>query len=158
MAGDGSGPPDYLSVYNPQPPVNPGRVPYADYFRAICPGGQRPRNKWAAHKYRTTYINITRDYWDARERARIEWEANASDVSNRVTHPPVVLWVPMMAHGACLRCTWISQGGTSIDDAASSARAHSVSQGADPQVVADLRVSLSQRDGQNDDPLDRTWL
>jgi hypothetical protein len=44
MANDRSGPPHYENTYNPQPPVEPGNVPYADFFRAICPGAQRPRN------------------------------------------------------------------------------------------------------------------
>ena len=157
MANDHSGPPHYENTFNPQPPVSPGNVPYADYFTVICPGARRPRNQWARYKYESTYMNITRAYWNARERARIEWEVNADELSDLVVHPPVVLWVPMTAHGACLRCTWIDQGGASIDGAASSARAHSVAHGADPQVVADLRVPISQRNGQTDKPLDRTW-
>jgi len=157
MANDRSGPPHYENTYNPQPPVEPGNVPYADYFRAICPGAQRPRNQWAHYKYLATYMNLARAYWDARERARIEWEANADEPSDLVVHPPVALWLPYVARGACLACTWIDQGGASIDEAASSARSHSVAHGADPEVVANLRVPVSERNGQFDEPLDRTW-
>jgi hypothetical protein len=157
MARDGSGPPDYSNVYNPQPPVQPGNVPYADYFRTICPGAQRPRNQWAHYKYQTTHMNIAEAFWKARERARLQWEANADELSDLMAHPPVVLWLPYVAHGACLACTWIDEGSSSIDQAASTARRHSVEHGADSEVVANLRVPVSERNGQFDEPLDRTW-
>jgi hypothetical protein len=44
MANDRSGPPHDENTYYPQPLVEPGNVPYADFSRAICPGAQRPRD------------------------------------------------------------------------------------------------------------------
>lgn len=151
--------PDYISKHNPQPPVIVGNVPWADYFNALYPGAVRPWNAWHAYKYRTTGANITQALWEARERARIEWESrpDGSQIAE-VGHPPVVLWLPYVAHSACLRCTWIDEGSSSIDEAASSARQHSVAHGADSEVVAHLRVPISERGGQFDEPLDRTWL
>ena len=89
----------------------------------------------------------------ARERARIEWEMNVTDLSEAAAHPPVVLWVPRTAHGTCLQCTWIDRGGASIDGAASSTRGHSVQQGADPAVIAELPVPISEGIESSDDPL-----
>jgi hypothetical protein len=151
MVRDRSGPPHYLNVYNPQPPVEVGDAPYGDYFRTLSPGARRPRNQWSRWKYLSTCMNIAEAYWSARERARLSWESSAREL---IEHPPVVLWLPYTAHGACLGCTWIDQEGSgSIEEAAVSARRHSTERGADPDVIAGLRVPISERNGPHDTPL-----
>lgn len=157
MANDRSGPPHFANAYNPQPPLDPGEVAFANYFRTICPGAKRPRNAWAAYKYRTTYMNLAEAYWEARERARLDWESSAGDLALPVEHPAVVLWLPFVAHGACLKCNWIDGGRSSIGDAAASARSHSIALGADAEVVTELSVPISERRGPSDQPLGRRW-
>jgi hypothetical protein len=155
MARDRSGPPHYENPYNPQQPVDPGNVPYADYFRNLSPGAQSPRNKWSRWKYLSTCMNIAEALWNARERARLSWEASAGEL---LEHPPVILWLPETAHGACLGCTWIDQEGSgSIEEGAASARRHSIEHGADPVAIAGLRVPISERNGPCDTPLGRKW-
>jgi hypothetical protein len=157
MPNDFGGPPDYISVYNPQPPIDPGDVPYRDYFVALYPGAKRPRNEWTKWRYLSAAMNITTSLWEARERARFDWESSAGDLALLIEHPAVVLWLPWVAHGACLKCNWIGSGVSSIDDAAASARAHSIALGAAPDVVARVRVPISERNGPFDRTLGRRW-
>jgi hypothetical protein len=83
--------PDPYTVYDLQPAVIVGAVPEADYYRALYPGYVRPRNGFHKWKYETIARHIARAYWDARERARIEWEDNAGELLDLIAHPPVVL-------------------------------------------------------------------
>ena len=114
MTNDRSGPPHYENTYNPQPPVEPGNVPYADYFRSICPGAQRPRNQWAHYKYQTTYMNIASAYWDARERARIDWEASADELS-RIGDPSARCPLAALRCPRCLSQVHMDRPGNCLD-------------------------------------------
>jgi len=90
--------PDYISRYDPKPPVTVGNVPWADYYKSLFPGHVHPRNGWEAWKFRTTAGNISQTLWEARERSTVEWQSrSAKPPITAITHPPVVLWLPYVA-------------------------------------------------------------
>ena len=129
-----------------------GHEPWFDYYRMMTPGYKNPPAAYTAFKYGSTAINIARDAWAMREMAREEWCARfGEDISDwPVEHPPVVLWMPMVGQGACLRCTWLHDRGNGrggdLKTAGREARRHSVSEGADPSVVRDVGVPIVYRE------------
>ena len=142
------GAPSYLHGFGPTrsraPAVDVSRwagEPWADYYRLLYPGAARPRSNFDAWKYATTAVDIARALWGSRERALLHWEADLGPDPGAwpLAHPPVVLWSPYIAHGACLACTWISAGaGSDLRRAGRRARKHSISAGDDPTVVRSL--------------------
>jgi len=129
------------------------------YFGVLYPEPTRPMSAFGQWKRATTCTNLTRDLWAARERARQNWVAQPRTVEERqLDHPTVVLWVPIVANAACLGCLWIGKGSSSMERAAQLARNHSVDRGDDPAVVSRLPVPISARNGQGDEPLDRSWV
>ena len=128
-----------------------GDKPWFDYYRTMFPGYKNPPSGFIAWKLGSTAINIARDVWGMREQAREGWCARfGEDISDwPVEHPPVVLWMPMVGQGACLRCRWLhdrSDGRGDLKTAGREARRHSVSEGADPAVVGELGVPIVYRE------------
>jgi hypothetical protein len=137
------------------PPTEPWRA----YFEVLYPEPTRPMSEFGRWKRATTCSNMTRDLWDARERARHCWIEQPKTVEDRqLNHPPVVLWLPMVANAACLGCLWIGKSSRSVEGAARLARNHSVDRGDDPTAVYRLRVPISARNSPYDEPLDRSWV
>jgi hypothetical protein len=130
--------------------------PWDAYYSVLYPEPARPISAFGQWKRATTGVNITKALWEARERARKQWTAGPrTGEEQQLSHPPVVLWLPMVANGACLGCSWIERESGSIDEAAESARRHSIGSGGLPSAVSRLRVPISERNGPKDDPLDR---
>jgi len=158
--------PDVHSAEPTPPPMTAldrfrwGDEPWADYYRSLFPGHTHPRNNFDAWKYSTTAVNVARALWGARERALRQWERDHGVDRGPwpVDHPPVVLWLPYIARGACLNCTWIGGDAADLRRAGRSARNHSISKGDDPMVVRDLRVPISERGGAADEPLGEKWV
>ncbi len=68
-------------------------------------------------------------------------------------HPPAVLWLPSVAHGACLRCWWLQPSCSSPDGAASAARRHALDVAPRDALDVDLLlapVPVSQSYAQRD--------
>jgi hypothetical protein len=162
------GAPSYVHGFGPTrspvPAVGASRwasEPWADYYRVLYPGAARPRSNFDAWKYATTAVDIARALWGSRERALLYWEAGLGPdpCAWPLAHPPVVLWSPYIARGACLACTWIDLEATSdLRRAGRRARKHSISAGDDPTVVRSLRVPISERGGPIDKPLSEKWV
>jgi hypothetical protein len=95
----------------------------------------RRRSDWIGWKVRSTGYNIARRLWELREAA-------ARGREPAVGHPPVILWMPYMAHAACLGCTWIDLGDSDVTVAARRARAHSVTAGMPPHEAGRLAVEV----------------
>jgi hypothetical protein len=89
-------------------------APWADYYRSLFPGYTHPRSGFDAWKYKTTAVAITEGLWEVRERAVRRWKRihGLDPGAWPVAHPPAVLWIPWIAHGACVTCTWIDVDGT----------------------------------------------
>jgi hypothetical protein len=144
---------------SPRPSPSTPTEPWRAYFEVLYPEPSRPISGFGRWKRATTCTNMTRDLWDARERARQSWVAEPRTVEEQqLDHPPVVLWLPMVANAACLGCLWIDKGSNTIERAAQRARNHSVDRGDDPAVVSRLPVPISARNGQGDEPLVRSWV
>jgi hypothetical protein len=144
---------------SPPSPSTPPTEPWRAYFEVLYPEPTHPISAFGQWKRATTCTNMTRDLWDARERARQSWVAEPRTVEEQqLDHPPVVLWLPMVANAACLGCLWIDKGSGSVEGAARRARNHSVDRSDDPAVVSRLTVPISARNGQGDEPLDRSWV
>jgi hypothetical protein len=147
-----------LSSAPPSASITPTE-PWRAYYAVLYPEPTHPMSPFGQWKRATTCTNITRDLWDARERARQSWVAEPRTVEEQqLDHPPVVLWLPMVANAACLGCVWIGQGSSSMENAAQRARNHCVDRGDDPAVVSRLPVPISARNGQGDEPLHRSWV
>jgi hypothetical protein len=144
---------------SPPTPSTPPTESWRAYYEVLYPEPTRPISAFGQWKRATTCTNLTRDLWEARERARQSWVAEPRTVEEQqLDHPPVVLWLPMVANAACLGCVWIGKGSSSVEGAAQRARNHSVDRGDDPAVVSRLPVPISARNGQGDEPLDRSWV
>jgi hypothetical protein len=140
-------------------PWTPSDEPWADYYRQIFPGHSNPRTAYDSWKYASTAVNITRQLWETRERGRnlfIEHHGPNAD-HWPVPHPPVVLWIPVVLHPACLRCTWITSVG-SAEEAGQVARAHAFEHVPRSSRVAQYRVPVLPRNGAVDDPPPAQWL
>lgn len=134
-----------------------GDEPWADYYRAMYPRHAEPASALLSWKYRTSAVGIAKNAWTACERAREDWCARyGADVSAwPLDHPPVVLWLPLIYYGACLRCTWIDVRKTRRDEvkvAGREARKHAISMGADPGAARALRIPVVGRVGVDDRP------
>ena len=146
------------------PPVAPHFLPtdepWADYYRVQFPGHTRPSAPMSAFKYATTAKNISRALWDARERARAEWEARVLVVRPTLPlHAPVVLWLPSVAHPACLGCTWLSPGVYSdLVEAADKALRHAVESDGSYEQPVHGRIPLSEEGGRCINPSGRRWV
>jgi len=71
----------------------------------------------------------------------------------------VVLWLPVIAHAACLACTWIEDcRSDDFRSAGRAARRHCVERGGDPTIADRLPVRISERHGPNDEPLRQAWV
>ncbi len=139
---------------------SPSGQPWANYYWILYPGHVRPSNGFSAWKYATTAVNITEALWQARERARVEWEASLAEHPFRwdIDHPPVVLWLPYVAYGACLSCTWLVDANSSLESAVELSKAHTIENGTDREFVSSLRVPISERNGPTDESLGRTHV
>jgi hypothetical protein len=143
------------------PTFEPSTEPWADYFRWLYPNYASPINQFVSWKYSTTGVDVSRALWMARERVRSEWiSSHGQDSMNwLVSHPPLVLWLPNVAYSACLRCSWIGSGTDSSPiSAGTHARQHSVDHGCEPQMIQQLRVPISERNGPIDQPLRWKWV
>lgn len=139
----------------------PTTEPWAPYYRYLWPDYASPRSGYIAWGYGTTGVSMAQAMWNARERTREQWEIDFGHDPAEwdVGHPPVVLWIPNVAHAACLRCLWIDRGSDSTPwSAGNRARGHSVDRGSNPDVVRHLRVPVSERKGPIDDPLPSKWV
>ena len=128
-----------------------GRNPWFDCYRTMFPAYKNPASACTAFKLGSTAINTARDAWAMRERAREVWCGRfGDDVSSwPVGHPPVVLWLPIVGQGACLRCTWLHDrrnGRGDLKTAGREARRHSVIEGADAAIVRELGVPVVDRE------------
>jgi hypothetical protein len=136
----------------PVPPVFlPTDEPWADYYKVEFPGHTSPSSPMSAFKYATTAKSVSRTLWDARERARSQWEAQVGHT--RPWHAPVVLWVPSLAHPACMGCTWLAPrayGG--LADAAGDSVRHAVESGEAPGLINGL-VPIAEEGGRCNNPL-----
>jgi hypothetical protein len=144
-----------------QPSFRPTTEIWADYYRQLYPGHIHPRNSFDSWKYATTAVGVAEQLWEARERARLRWESENGDSPPDwpVAHPPVVLWLPMVANAACLVCSWIARGSdATVESAGHIARDHSVEHGSDRDTVRQHRVPISERDGPIDEALEQTWV
>lgn len=113
--------------YRPaHPPWWPGdERGYSEYHRRRYTLTSRttPFDRW---KIRTTGVNVCRQLAGARNLGRAAWEReHGADPDDwPLAHPPAVLWIPYIAHAACLRCWWLGDSSADAGQAASSARRH----------------------------------
>jgi hypothetical protein len=106
---------------------------------------------------RSTAVNIVQALWHARERARQDLHHDLE--RSRLKHPQVVLWLPFVAHPACLACRWITSGsGEDLRAAAREARRHAVDNGDNAERAGKLPVPIAERGGPIDEPLLDTWI
>ena len=85
-----------------------------------------PRRTFIAWKRQSTGVNVARGLMAARNRAHAAWvEGHGPDPQGwPLPHPPVLMWMPFAATGACLRCHWVHGAKTLSVDEAALARAH----------------------------------
>jgi hypothetical protein len=134
----------------PRRGFRPTTEPWADYYRQLYPGHEHPASAFAAWKYATTAVGAACSYWEARERARLDWEdANGSDPATwPISHPPVVLYLPQVARAGCLACTWFDRADKSdVQSAAELAVSHAVEHGVDQRALRGFAVPVSGRSG-----------
>jgi hypothetical protein len=132
-----------------------GDAPWADYYLQMWPGYKEATSGYQRWKYGSSALNMTRDAWESRERARVEWIARHGDDVSRwpMEHPPVIIWQPLVYMAACLGCTWIEatrEGRSDLEVVARWAREHSISHGGEVDVVNEHRVSVFGRVGGGD--------
>jgi hypothetical protein len=142
------------------PSFVPTSEPWGPYFRTLWPDYLRPRSEFISWKYSTTGKGMAESLWAAREVLRGQWmHRHGSDPEGwPISHPPAVLWLPYVAHSACLKCTWLDEGsGSSPQAAGQRAREHSIAEGSDPQAVHRMRVPIGERNGPIDRPLGIKW-
>jgi hypothetical protein len=139
----------------------PVSEPWAPYFRTLWPDYLRPRNAFISWKYSSTGKEMAEGLWAAREVLRGEWiHRHGSDPERwPIGHPAAVLWLPHVAHSACLRCTWLARSGDSTPLAACrGAKEHSIAEGCNAQAVDRMRVPIGERNGPSDQPLGIKWV
>src|SRR5665213_3219544 len=72
----------------PGPCFVPTREPWGDWYRQLYPRFEHPKPGFSAWKCASVAVNITEVLWNARERARHIWEADAENGENRhLGHP-----------------------------------------------------------------------
>ena len=134
---------------------------WAPYFRQLWPSYLTPRSGFIAWKHCTTGVHIAETLWGVRQSLRREWIlSHGSNPENwPIAHPPAVLWMPCVAHSACLRCSWLDIGGdSSLEGVSQHAKEHAVMEGCDTRVAARIRVPVGERGGPNDEPLGISWV
>jgi len=124
------------------------------YYAVLYPEPSSRISEFGRWKRLTTGRNIADAYWEARERARLNWQdATLSPQERQLIHPPVVLWLPQVACAACLGCEWLHPGSATLYAAAQLSRLHSVANGDPAAVVQNLPIPISERGAEQDEPL-----
>lgn len=142
-------------------PWNPGDdTGWRDYHRQMFDLASAP-NGFVRWKINSTGVNVARALMGARNRGRAAWVAQygLEPVRWPLPHPPAVVWMPYMAHAACLRCTWIGSGDSAADDAASAAREHAseyLPSDSPALQLVDAPMPVWRRDGPYDE-MGPTW-
>ena len=146
---------------NARPAWIPTTEPWAPYFRQLWPSYLTPRSGFIAWKHCTTGVHIAETLWDLRQGLRGEWilSHGSNPETWPIAHPPAVLWMPYIAHAACLRCSWLGEGGdSSLEVASRNAKEHAILGGCDTRVAARIRVPVGERGGPSDEPLGIRWV
>jgi len=94
--------------------------------RLFPPSAAAPEGSWLRFKMNSAGLNIARQLAAARNRGLAAWKGEHGAVADwPLPHPPTVLWMPYMAYGACLGCTWVPCAhADDVDVAAGLARRH----------------------------------
>ena len=135
---------------------------FDDYCRQLCSKDEEPPRSFAEWGGRSARHNHSMGLWRIREQGRQAWEAEQGSDPEAwpLLHVPAVLWSPHMATAACLRCSWVDRRSFEQKDlrrAASRARQHSVEEGEDPELLRQLRIRVTERSAEHDDPLEDPW-
>ncbi len=129
---------------------------WADFHaRLFPPSATAPEGSWLRFTMNSAGLNIARQLAAARNRGLGAWEAEHGAVADwPLPLPPTVLWMPYMAYGACLGCTWVQCAhANDVDVAAELARRHARREGGVRQD-ADLPsgpLAVWRRDGPFDE-------
>ena len=125
-----------------------------EYYSQLYPEPSVRISEFGRWKRATTCRNIANALAKACEGARRRWHIEPKSFEEgRLGHPPLVLWLPHVANGACLACAWIDNGSVSLEEAADIARNHSIDCGDDALVVRNLFVPIAERGAEWDEPL-----
>ncbi len=130
-------------AYRPaDPPWWPGdEAGYDEYHRQLY-AITAVTNGFVRWKIMSSGMNTARQLAGARNRGRDAWvgEHGVDPAGWSLPHPPTVLWMPYVAHPACLGCMWLGDSAGDPGAVAGPARRHAAS--FLPEATSALRVLL----------------
>jgi len=100
---------DQVLGYESRKGFRPTDEPWAEWYRTLFPGFERPADAYELWQYATTAVDTVEALWHAREELRSAWVAeHGNDPSGwPASHPPAVVVRGSQRIHACLGCTWM---------------------------------------------------